>query len=126
MSLSRKHGGGGLESLPIVEHNQPNYVSINEKITMLLDRHGSPDGITTYLYRSGEEYPAEGFPMSMDLATVFLENEWAAWSVELGPGGRTDSPTETTSICGQVYARGPRSGELCQERKPCRYHDRTR
>ena len=90
-------------------------------IIMLITHLGSPDGFSVFQYVQGEEYPQEGFPMSEDLASVFLREGWACPASELGlPDVETtmELVTETSAVCGHIT----KSGGICQNRKPCRWH----
>ena len=57
---------------------------------MLRTQDGSPDGVRVLSYVKGLEYPAAGFPLSVDLRDVFLREGWAE---EAG----SPSPTTTSA-----------------------------
>lgn len=102
-----------------------------KKITMLRDVYAALDesGIATAWFLKGAEYSSASAPPLTDFNyRFFLEGGYAVDSSELGlaPPAETeietalDMPTETTAICGRIKG----NGEVCEERRPCRYHDR--
>jgi len=89
------------------------------------------DGTETAWFFEGEEYSETSAPPLLPHVARNLERgDFVVPSHELGIGPPAeieletalDAPTETAAICGAVKA----SGEICDERKPCRYHDRKR
>ena len=52
---------------------------------MLRTQDGSPDGVRVLSYVKGQEYPAAGFPLSVDLRDVFLREGWAEEAGSPGP-----------------------------------------
>lgn len=83
---------------------------------------------TAWLF-AGEEYSETSTPPLLQSVAEGLEREGiVVRSSELGLGPpeeeeletALDVPTVTAAVCGSVM----KSGKVCEERKPCRYHDR--
>lgn len=98
---------------------------------MLATVTGSPDGIETETFEEGREYPVKDAPAFLDLAEVFMREDFetadgrrgpvAVWADEVGaPVIETtvEDVTDTAAICGSLTSRGT----ICEQRRPCRWH----
>ena len=99
------------------------------RIMVIESFNGSPDHVSTVSYNAGEVYDLFG-----DLAKYAVRNGVGVPEDEYFDGLEPDSPAliettmepveETRAFCGRVFTSGKRAGQVCNEAKPCRYHDR--